>query len=114
MTAAVASLEGRTSVLNAGSPDREEMARILVSFKIFPTGLEVDLEKLKKDIEKTLPASTSVYGYQTEPVAFGLNALIAHIFVPEDESGLLDKVEEGLAKIPEISQIQTIMVRRTK
>jgi len=90
------------------------MGRILISFKIFPTGLEVDLEKLKKDIENTLPQSTIVYGYQTEPVAFGLNALIAHILVAEDESGLLDKVEEGLAKIPEVSQIQTIMVRRTK
>jgi elongation factor 1-beta len=90
------------------------VGRILISFKIFPTGLEVDLEKLKKDIEKTLPSPTGVYGYQTEPVAFGLNALIAHILVPEDESGLLDKVEEGLAKIPEVSQIQTIMVRRTK
>jgi len=90
------------------------MGRILISFKIFPTGLEVDLEKLKKDIENILPPSTSAYGYQTEPVAFGLNALIAHILVPEDESGLLDKVEDGLAKIPEVSQIQTIMVRRTK
>jgi elongation factor 1-beta len=90
------------------------MGRIVISFKIFPTGLEVDLEKLKKTIEKALPGSTSVYGYQTEPVAFGLNALIAHIIIPEDESGLLDKVEEELGHIPEISQIQTIMVRRTQ
>ena len=90
------------------------MGRILISFKIFPTGIEIDLEQLKKEIEKSLPKSTSVYGYQTEPVAFGLTALIAHILLPEDESGLLDKVEENLGKIPEISQIQTIMVRRTK
>ena len=90
------------------------MGRIVISFKIFPKGLEVDLEKLKKEIEKSLPKSTSVYGYQTEPVAFGLNALIAHIIIPENESGLLDKVEEELGRIPEISQIQTIMVRRTQ
>lgn len=90
------------------------MGRIVISFKIFPKGLEVDLEKLKKEIEETLPKSTSVYGYQTEPVAFGLNALIAHIIIPENESGLLDKVEEELGRIPEISQIQTIMVRRTQ
>lgn len=90
------------------------MGRIVISFKIFPRGLEVDLEELKKTIEKTLPKSTSVYGYQTEPVAFGLNALIAHIIIPEDESGLLDKVEEELSGIPEISQIETVMVRRTQ
>jgi len=90
------------------------MGRIVISFKIFPKGLEVDLEKLKKTIEETLPKSTSIYGYQSEPVAFGLNALIAHIIIPEDESGLLDKVEEQLGRIPEVSQIQTIMVRRTQ
>ena len=90
------------------------MGRIVISFKIFPKGLEVDLEELKKEIEASLPKLTSVYGYQTEPVAFGLSALIAHIIIPENESGLLDKVEEELARIPEISQIQTIMVRRTQ
>jgi len=90
------------------------MGRIVISFKIFPKGLEVDLEELKKEIEKSLPKLTSIYGYQTEPVAFGLNALIAHIIIPENESGLLDKVEEELARIPEVSQIQTIMVRRTQ
>ena len=86
----------------------------MISFKIFPTGVEVDLDELKKQIEKILPTSTSSYGYQSEPVAFGLNALIAHIIIPEDETGLLDKIEESLNKIPDISQIQTIMVRRTQ
>lgn len=90
------------------------MGRIVISFKIFPRGLEVDLEELKKTIERTLPKSTSIYGYQTEPIAFGLNALIAHIIIPEDESGLLDKVEEELSGIPEVSQIETVMVRRTQ
>lgn len=90
------------------------MGRIVISYKIFPTGVEVDLDDLKKQIESILPKSTSVYGYQTEPVAFGLNALIAHIMMPEDETGLLDRIEEDLGKIPSISQIQTIMVRRTQ
>ncbi|MGQ9565681.1 MAG: elongation factor 1-beta [Candidatus Bathyarchaeales archaeon] len=91
-----------------------KMGKVVISFKIFPTGLEVDLDDLKKEIEGILPSKTSIYGYQTEPVAFGLNALIAHILIPEDESGLLDKIEEELAKIPDVSQIQTVMVRRTQ
>lgn len=90
------------------------MGRIVISFKIFPTGVEVNLEELKKTIEKALPKSTNIYGYETEPLAFGLNALIAHIIIPEDESGLLDKVEEELSHIPEVSQIETVMVRRTR
>jgi elongation factor 1-beta len=90
------------------------MGRIVISFKIFPTGVDIDLENLKKQIEEILPKSTSVYGYQSEPVAFGLNALIAHIIIPEDETGLLDKIEESMGKISDVSQIQTIMVRRTQ
>ena len=92
----------------------KRMGRIVISFKIFPTGVEVDLDELKKQIEGILPKSTSVYGYQSEPVAFGLNALIAHIIMPENETGLLDRIEESLNKIPSVSQIQTIMVRRTQ
>jgi elongation factor 1-beta len=90
------------------------MGNIVISYKVFPTGIDVDLEKLKQQIEKTLPSKTSVYGFQIEPVAFGLNALIAHIVIPEDETGLLENVEEELGKISTVSQIQTIMVRRTR
>jgi len=109
-----ANLGVHTNVRNVDLRDLENMGKIMISFKIFPTGIEVDLEKLKQQIASILPASTSIYGYQTEPVAFGLNALLAHILIPEDQNGLLDKIEENLNKIPEVSQIQTIMVRRTR
>jgi elongation factor 1-beta len=92
-----------------------KMANVVVSYKIFPTGLEVNFEELKRQIEKALPPQAKVYAdYQTEPVAFGLNALIAHIQIPEDESGVVDEVEQRLQKIPTVSQIQTLMVRRTR
>jgi len=91
------------------------MANIVISYKIFPTGVEVDFDELKKQIEKALPPQTKIYAdYQTEPVAFGLNALIAHIQIPEDATGILDEVERSIEKIPTVSQIQTLMVRRTR
>jgi elongation factor 1-beta len=91
------------------------MGSVVVSYKVFPTGLEVDFDALKKEIEKALPPQASIYAeFQTEPVAFGLNALITHIKIPEDESGIVDEVETRLQKIPTISQIQTLMVRRTR
>ncbi|HDN05424.1 elongation factor 1-beta [Candidatus Bathyarchaeota archaeon] len=89
------------------------MAKIVVSYKIFPSDVNVDFEKLKQTIEKSLPADVEVYGYGIEPIAFGLNALIAHLILPEDKSGILENLEEYLKNIPEISQIQTVMVRRT-
>lgn len=91
------------------------MASVVVSYKIFPTGVEVDFDKLQRQIEKTLPSQAKIYGpYQKEPIAFGLNALIAHIQIPEDATGLLDQVEAGIEKIPTVSQLKTLMVRRTR
>jgi len=90
-----------------------KMGSVVISYKIFPIDITVDFEDLKKKIETALPEFASIYGYGEEPVAFGLNALIAHIKLPEDKSGLLDELEKKLEGIKEISQIQSVMVRRT-
>jgi elongation factor 1-beta len=88
------------------------LGKIVISFKIFPSEATVDLSLLKEKIEKGLPEFASVHGFAEEPIAFGLKALIAHIILPEDRSGILDEVENYLLKIGEISQIETLMVRR--
>jgi translation elongation factor aEF-1 beta len=91
------------------------MANIVISYKIFPTGIEVDFDQLQSRIEKALPDQAKIYAeYQVEPIAFGLNALIAHIRIPEDDTGILDEVEKRIEEIPTVSQIQTLMVRRTR
>jgi len=88
------------------------LANIVISFKIFPSDATVDLNLLKEKIKKELPKFASVRGFAEEPIAFGLSALIAHIVLPEDRSGVLDEVENYLLKIKEVSQIETIMVHR--
>jgi elongation factor 1-beta len=91
------------------------MANIVISLKIFPIGVDVDFNKLQEKIEKSLPPKAKIYAdYQTEPIAFGLNALITHIQIPEDETGIIDNVEKNLEEIPEVSRTQTLMVRRTR
>ena len=91
------------------------MANVVISYKIFPTGIEVNFKDLQKEIENALPQKAKIYAeYKTEPIAFGLNALIAHIQVPEEATGILDKMEQNIEKIPTVSQIQTLMVRRTR
>lgn len=91
----------------------KDLGNIVISFKIFPSEATDDLNLLKEKIKKQLPKFASVHGFAEEPIAFGLSALIAHIILPEDRSGVLDEVEGYLLKIKEISQIETIMVRRT-
>jgi translation elongation factor aEF-1 beta len=89
------------------------MGSVIISYKIFPTDITVDFNELKKRIEESLPEFASVYGFGEEPIAFGLNALIVHIKIPEDKSGVLEELEKRFEGISEISQVQTITVRRT-
>lgn len=89
------------------------MGSVVVSYKIFPVDITVDFNELREKIEGCLPEFASIYGFGEEPIAFGLNVLIAHIKIPEDKSGVLDNLESNLKQISEISQVQSVMVRRT-
>jgi translation elongation factor aEF-1 beta len=89
------------------------MGSVIISYKIFPIDITVDFNELKRKIEECLPEFASVYGFGEEPIAFGLNALIAHIKIPEDKSGVLEELEKRFEGISDISQVQTITVRRT-
>jgi len=87
------------------------MAKVLISLKIFPSDVNIDLEIIKSKIKEAL-TNYEVYKFEEEPIAFGLVAVIAHILVPEEEEGATEIVEEAIRGIKEISEIQTIMVRR--
>ncbi len=88
------------------------MGSVVVTYKIFPTDVTLSFDDLKKKIEASLPEFATIYGYGEEPVAFGLNALLCAIKIPEDKTGVLEELEKRLEQISEISQIQTLMVRR--
>jgi len=89
------------------------MGFVLVTYKVFPTDIVENFDSMKKRIESALPESSSVHGYGEEPVAYGLKALLVQIKFPEDKTGLLDEFEKKLESMEDISQIQSIMVRRT-
>jgi translation elongation factor aEF-1 beta len=88
------------------------MVGVLVSLKIFPSDINVDREKLKKHIIKSLPKDASIHSFKDEPIAFGLVALITHIILPEEKAGGIDEVESNLKNLDSISDIQTLMVRK--
>lgn len=88
------------------------MGSVIVSFKIFPVDITIDFDELKENIRDSLPEFASIYGSNKEPVAFGLNALILHVKIPEDKSGILDEIEKNFEEMSEISQVQPGMVRR--
>jgi len=88
------------------------MTNVLVSMKIFPTDITIDLNQLKQQIEKSLPKDSSIKKFAEEPIAFGLNVLIAHILIPEDKSGELEKIENTIRRIEGVSNIETFMMQR--
>ena len=89
------------------------MGSVVITYKIFPSEVTESFDELKKKIEERLPEFSSVYGYGEEPVAFGLKVLLVQIKFPEDKTGILEEFEKSIEHIEEISQVQTVMVRRT-
>jgi len=89
------------------------MGTVIVTYKIFPEDIVENFDTLKKQIEEKLPKDSLTSGYGEEPVAFGLKALLVQVRFPEDKTGLVDEFETELGKIKGVSQVQTLMVRRS-
>ncbi len=89
-----------------------KLGKIFVSMKVFPSDVNIDLEKLKERIKQALPESASMRKIQEEPVAFGLVALILHIVIPEEESGMMDRLEEQIKGVEGVSQVETLAMGR--
>jgi elongation factor 1-beta len=82
-----------------------------VKIKILPTSTEVDLEKLKETVKVLVEEMGGKNcNLEEEPIAFGLEALIAFFAWPEEKE--LETLEEALNKLEEVSSIQVIDMRR--
>ena len=89
------------------------MGSIKVVYKVFPEDVVDNFDELKKKVESCLPEFSSVEGYGEEPIAFGLKVLLVQVTFPEDKTGIVDEFETEVGKIKGVSQVQTVMVRRT-
>jgi len=89
------------------------MGHVLVTYKVFPEDVVENFDELKKKIECVMPTSSSLEGYGEEPIAFGLKILLVQVKFPEDETGIVNVFENQLEKVQGVSQVQTLMVRRT-
>ena len=89
------------------------MGHVLVTYKVFPEDVVENFDELKKKIECVMSTSSSLEGYGEEPIAFGLKILLVQVKFPEAETGIVNVFENQLEKIQGVSQVQTLMVRRT-
>lgn len=89
------------------------MGHVIVTYKLYPEDIVKDFQPLKNEIAIKLPKFAEINGYGEDPVAFGLVALLVQVTFPEEETGVVDKLETQLAEIKGISQVETINVRRS-
>ena len=94
------------SAKNASSKVRE-MSQVIVTFRVMPTGTDVDLDKLENDIRSFVDSKR----INREPIAFGLVALNVTVLV-EDAGGQLEAVENKLGKIKGVGNIEVTEITR--
>ena len=83
------------------------MAQVIVTFKVMPTGIEVDLDKL----EKELKVASHSERINREPIAFGLVAINVTVLV-EDEGGRLESMENKLKAVDGVGSIEVTEITR--
>ncbi|MEA1944418.1 MAG: elongation factor 1-beta [Euryarchaeota archaeon] len=87
------------------------MGEVVAVIKIMPTGVDIDLETLKKNIAAATPAGIELRGIAEEPVAFGLVALMATVVVGDVEGGT-ESVEKAFAQVPDVESVQVVKIGR--
>ncbi len=83
------------------------MAKVSVTLKVFPED-PAQLEKVKGTISGMVEIAES----KEEEIGFGVKALVIRFLM--EESGGIDAIEEKIAAIEGVSQVQVISVDRAE
>jgi elongation factor 1-beta len=72
------------------------MAYVVVTLKISPTDIDVNLEKINEKVKEKIKEFGGQYvSHEIQPIAFGLNALIVKFLYPDkefNEEELIEKI----------------------
>ncbi|MFH0711174.1 MAG: elongation factor 1-beta [Candidatus Aenigmatarchaeota archaeon] len=85
------------------------MGEVIVTFKVMPKGVEVNLDELENKIKALISPQRT----ERHPIAFGIVAIHVIKLVPDEGGGLVDKLEEQLKAIPEVEGVEVIEVTRS-
>ena len=87
------------------------MARVVMTMKIMPDGVEIDLDNLLEKIKSVVPEGTDVGAVETQPVAFGLKAIRMNL-VRDESLGGTDDIEAAISAVEGVAQVEVEMVSR--
>ena len=88
------------------------MVDVLVIVKVYPESDEVNLDSLYEEIEKKLPKDYKLVRKDTEPIAFGLKALVLYVQMPENVEGGTEMLEDTINGIQGVSHAEVVGVTR--
>jgi elongation factor 1-beta len=87
------------------------MARVVMTMKIMPDGVEIDLDGIVEKIKNVVPEGTDVGAVEIQPVAFGLKAIRMN-FVRDESLGGTDDIEAAISALEGVAQVEVEMVSR--
>ena len=87
------------------------MGEVVATIKLMPDSPDIDIAKIKEQVEKSIPEEAELHKIEEEPIAFGLIALNVMVVVGDIEGGT-EKVEEALSKIENVGSVEVVDVRR--
>ena len=82
-----------------------------MKIKIMPESPETDMGNMEKEAREVLEKEgVKNPGFEIQPIAFGLKAIVATFGWPEEKE--LDELEDKLSKIKDANSVQVIDIRR--
>jgi elongation factor 1-beta len=87
------------------------MARVIITLKIMPDGIDVSMDDLLERVKGAIPEGTDVRANEVVPVAFGLKALRMNV-AREESMGGTDDIEAAISALDGVAQVEVEMVSR--
>ncbi|BCU68528.1 hypothetical protein HS7_19650 [Sulfolobales archaeon HS-7] len=88
------------------------MANVLVTIRIAPESDKVDLDDVLNEIRGKLPKEYSIVSSEKQPIAFGIEALVVNVVMPENTEGGTDVLEELLMGVQGVGGVEVENVSR--
>ena len=87
------------------------MARVIITLKIMPDGVDMNMDDLLERVKGAIPEGTDVRANEVIPVAFGLKALRMNV-AREEAMGGTDDIEAAISALDGVAQVEVEMVSR--